>query len=161
MEKITTIFERLKRFDMLFGDGDENEKFRAFLSTFIEIDDDGEPQAKALIWEVDDVGIIFLTDIKPGHSAKGHYSFWDKRFRGREELLKQFSRYIFNRYDFVKLVAEIPFHAHRAFNTVERIGFKRDGRLRDEVFFDGQWFDLAVFSLLREEAFDNGIRSED
>lgn len=153
-ERLKYYWEKLKKFDTLFNrhivDVDD------FIQTFLSQTASGEPQANGLVWEVDDVGIFFLTDIYPAFQATGHFTFWDQRFRGRENLVKAMIRYAFEEYGFRRVVAEVPLYTVPTMRAVEKVGFVKEGRLRKATWYQGEWWDVNLYSILKEESVENG-----
>ncbi len=143
------LWEKLSKFDVLFNDFVRGDR-RAFINHFI-VQVDGQPSPAGLIWDVDDVGIIMINDIIPYHSATAHFVFWDKRFRGREDLCRDMLKYGFETYKFRRIRVEVPLYAAKTKLAVERIGFVQEGRLRKAVLWNGDWFDVNVFSILPED----------
>lgn len=148
-DRIRFLWEQLKQFDVLFNDFVDGD-FRAFVDHFV-YEVNGVPKAAGLMWDIDDIGIFFLNNLKPHASAEAHFVFWDKRFRGREELCRMMLGYIFEEFEFQKIVVKVPLYAHRTFLMVERLGFIHEGRLRKEVKWKDQWFDMNVYSILPED----------
>lgn len=152
-EKLRFWWSRLNQFPTLFGrhiNGVDD-----FITTFITVQSDGEIVPKGIVWEVDDVGLIYMTNIYPGYQATGHFTFWDRRIRGREPLIREMVRYAFENYGFHRIVAEVPLYAPPTIAAARRIGFKREGRLRSAAWYNGSWFDCYIFSILEGEL--NGI----
>lgn len=131
--------------------------FDDWVQQFVHIRDDGKVEPTGLIWQVDDVGILFLTEIRPGHQALGHFTFWDGRLRGREELMREWIRYLFMKYDFHRLEAEVGLYAKPALNFVERIGLTKEGRKREARLYqpngepEPEWWDVNLYSVLESE----------
>lgn len=149
-ERIALYWERLRNFPTLFNR--HIKGFEDFAKAFISTDRYGEVYANGLIWEVDDVGIIWITDIAPAFQAKGHFTFWDRQFRGRESLFRHLMPYIFREFGFHRLTLEVPLHSQRVCKFVEGIGFVKEGRLRQFAWYKGQWFDANLYSVLEKEA---------
>lgn len=148
-ERLVHYWEKLSQFPTLFNRGLFN--FDAFVQTFLSIGEHGI-RANGLIWEVDDVGIIWITDIYPEYQATGHFTFWDRQFRGREKIFRELVKRIFEEFQFRRLVIEVPLHSQRVCAFVEKIGFVKEGRLRQAVYYKDQWFDVNLYSILAEEA---------
>lgn len=148
-ERIRFLWDKLKEFEVLFNDHFQHD-FKKFADAFV-LQIDGEPVPTGLIWDIDDVGIVYLTDMVAEANALIHFLFWDRRWRGREELCRTMIRYIFDRYRFHKLTWQVPLYAFHTMAAVERIGFTLDGRIRDDVRYKGQWFDVNYYSVLEGE----------
>lgn len=154
-ETLFEYYEKSKEFDVLFNDLVPNDPV-TFAEIFLGQDGSGRLFAKGLIWEVDDVGIIYVTNITT-HSALAHFTFWDRRIRGREDLLKQMLKFGFERYGFQRIEVRVGLYAKPILYLMERIGFTKEGRLRKATRYNGEWFDANLYSILREEIL-NGIR---
>lgn len=149
LENLQRWWDNLKQFPTLFG----GHIFSVddFILTFVTIEDDGEIKAKGIVWEVDDVGIFYLTDIQPGFQASGHFSFWDRRLRGREDLCREALKYAFKEFKFHRITTYVPLHVIRIIPAVKKIGFVKEGRLRSASWYKGDWYDVFVFSILEGE----------
>ena len=148
-KKLRELYERLSKFEVLFNDSIENG-FEDFVDSFL-CEVGGEIKPLGLIWQVDDVGILYLTEIRPGYEAEAHFSFWDQRIRGREKLVAEMVRYVVTRFGFHRIAVEIPVYAKPALKAVERIGFKKEGRKRKAVKYKGEWFDVNLYSVVEDE----------
>jgi RimJ/RimL family protein N-acetyltransferase len=149
-EKLAHYWEKLSPFPTLFNRHIKN--FEDFVATFIHTDKHGEIYANGIIWEVDDVGIFWITDISAGYQATGHFTFWDRKFRGREELFRKMLVYIFEEFGFHRIILEVPLHSQRICDFVEGLGFIKEGRLRKATMYRDQWWDVNLYSILEEEA---------
>lgn len=154
-ERLKFLWEQLKEFDVLFNDFVRGD-FQAFLKHFV-LEVNGEPVPAGLVFDIDDVGIFLVNEIRPGESCQVHFMFWDRRFRGREELCRQAIQFAFEHYKFRRIQTEVPLYAKFALRAVERIGFVVEGRLRKAVKYKGDWFDMYVLSLLPEDLEDPTI----
>ncbi len=150
VEKLRELWDKLSQFPTLFGQRMNTQE--DFITSFISEDSNGKPQANGLIWEVDDVGILYLTDIYPVFQATGHFTFWDGRFKGRELLILKMLEHVFEEYGFQRITTEVPFYTQPTMGAVERIGFVREGRLRKATWYKDEWWDVAAYSMLRDES---------
>lgn len=152
-------YEKLRRFDTIFN-GYVANNIDAFIHSFIQGDGSGGVQATGIIWEVDDVGILYLTEISVGNDAYAHFNFWDRRFKGRENLIRGMMLHVMRDYDLHRISSEVGmFAAHWLPQALERIGFVREGRKREAIWHvpkgkEGQWFDSIMYSMLRQEVED-------
>lgn len=153
--RLKEYWERLKGFNNLFNDyvaGDVD----TFIRSFVDTGPGGEVRATGLIYEVDDVGLMFLTNLKP-HEALAHFTFWDQRLKGREPLLEAGVRFAFEEFGFHRIAVEIPLYADKwLFKVIEGIGFIKEGRKREAVPYKGKFFDVNLYSVLRREVLGNG-----
>ncbi len=144
------LYEEASKFPVLFGrplDGPED-----MVNFFITQTLAGDPEPQGLIWIVDDfVGMFYMNEISD-IEATVHYSFFDRRHKGREPLVRAMLKRVFDDYGFVRLNVSIPAQAGmgpRLF--VERCGFKIEGRKRKASWWKGAWFDVHLYGILRED----------
>jgi RimJ/RimL family protein N-acetyltransferase len=106
-----------------------------------------------LFWVIDNfIGMLYLTDIKPGLDAKVHYCFFDRRHIGREKLIREMLKFVFKEFQFERVTAEIPLYATRkTFMFAEQVGFKKEGRLRKAARYDGEVFDKNIYGITKGE----------
>lgn len=149
-ESIQKFWLKASQFPTLFTDEIKGD-FQKFCELFIS-DRDGVLEAHGLFWLVDDyVGIFSLTHITDV-DASAHYSFFDKRQQGREELAKEMLRFVFRKYGFRRLSTSIPKYASRhTVGFVEALGFVQEGVKRKAAHYKDDWFDVRQFGILREE----------
>jgi RimJ/RimL family protein N-acetyltransferase len=148
-EKLRFLWEKLSPFHEVFNA--PHQDFGQFVSLLIATNGEGNYEPTGLFWEVDDVGILYITDIRPGFEATAHFSFWDRRYRGREPLIMAMVKYVFALLELRRITVEIPMYAHSLRGFVERMGFVHEGRRREAIFHKDKWFDSNVYSLLRRD----------
>lgn len=130
--------------------------FRKFMDRFVKQGPGGDLLPTGIFWVVDDfVGVFYLTDIDIGIDAVAHYSFFDGRHHGREKLVMEMLKYVFETIKFHRLTSEIPLHASpHTHNFVEHtVGFKKEGRKRAASELNGKFYDLNIYGLTKDEAF--------
>lgn len=149
LENLQKWWDKLKQFPTLFGG--HIHSVDDFILTFVRIEDNGEITAKGIVWEVDDVGILYLTDIIPGFQASGHFTFWDRRLKGREDLCREALRHAFREFGLHRISTFVPLSVYRIVPAVKKIGFTMEGRLRSASWYKGQWYDCFVFSVIEGE----------
>jgi len=149
-DMLRMLWEKIQEFDTLFDDFYEKD-FSRFVDAFVKQDAAGNYVATGLFWTVDDVGIFRLTEMMPLQSAHAHFLFWDKRFRGREGLIRASLKHAFDKYKFHRIKVEVPLYAQKTLVAVERIGFKKEGRMREVVKYKGDWFDANLYSILERD----------
>lgn len=149
-ENLGAFWDRAKNFRTIFT-ADVNGDFKRFCETFIS-DDGYDVRAHGLFWVVDDfVGVYYMTHITE-IDANVHYTFFDRRQRGRADLTRAMLKYAFDKYGFWRLSVQIPMYASKhTFGFVRSLGFKEEGRKRKAVEYDGQRFDVMLLGILREE----------
>lgn len=149
-ERLRHYWDKLSQFDVLFND-EVHGDVRLFIEQFLAGDGENGVQAKGIIWEVDDVGILYLAELTTT-SAQAHFTFWDRRIRGREAVIRAAIKYAFDNYGLHRITCLIPLYAARWLSkTVEKVGFKKEGRAREVARYKGQWFDAIMYSILSHE----------
>ena len=150
-ENIKTFWEKSSQHRTLFAD-EIDGNFKRFLEMFATMDDDGNIHGRGIAYVVDDfTGVFYMTNINRTE-ALVHFTFFDGRLKGREELTKEMLKYAFNHFGFLRLNAEVALFAKEfTFNFVERVGFIKEGRKRKAIMYKGELFDVALYGLLREE----------
>ena len=156
LENLHRFWEKASQFRTVFN-SDVRGDFKAFCELFLSLDGN-IPRAHGLFWVIDDfVGLYYMTHLSD-HDCQVHYTFFDKRHKGREELTREMLRYAFRTFGFQRMTVEIPLYASRnTFGFTHAIGFKKEGVRRKCIKYKDDWFDAACFGLLRSEALpDNG-----
>lgn len=163
-QNIKKFWELSSNFKTLFGD-EIKGSFEKFTEVLMSHDED-RIYANGLFWRIDDfIGIFYMTHIQ-SHDAQIHYSFFDRRHRGRVQLTRRMIKYVFDRYEFRRLSAEIPhsviksiedrndstrtFHSG-PFEFIKQVGLQEEGRKRKAILYDNEWFDVACLGILKEE----------
>lgn len=148
---LTTMWEKSIPFKNFLGK-EVRDNFAAFVECFVQDPGNGQFVTDSLVWRIDDfVGLYYLTDIRETE-ATAHFTFFDRRFRGRLKLTKSMLKFLFIKYGFQRLNVEVPTYASPATaNFVRMLGFLQEGRKRKAVHFNSDWFDVKTFGILREE----------
>ncbi len=161
-ETLKGYYDKLKEFDTVFN-GYVANNIDAFIQSFVKGDGSDDLQATGIIWEVDDVGILYLTNISIGNDALAHFNFWDRRYKGRENLIRGMMRYVMKEFNLHRITSEVGlFAAPWLPLALERMGFVREGRKREAIWHvpkgarEGEWFDSLIYSILRHEVEEDG-----
>lgn len=151
---IMDFWERAKNYRTLFNDEITGD-FKRFCELFISQEEAGL-KAHGLIWRIDDlVGVYYMTHIYP-FDAQVHFVFFDRRYKGRENITRRVLAWAFEHYGFRRLSAEIPMYSSQhTFGFAYRVGFRSEGRKRKAIHYKGDWFDVGLYGILREEI-ENG-----
>lgn len=149
---LKTFWDKSRKFVTIFNEETRGD-FRKFLEVFLREGVNGV-EARGIFWTIDDfVGMLYLTDMEAEVDACAHYIFFDGRHKGRLDLVRAMLLYVMRRYNFHRLTAEAPlFYKPSALLFAEQLGFIKEGRKRLSRPFDGKWFDVNMYGLLREEA---------
>jgi RimJ/RimL family protein N-acetyltransferase len=67
------------------------------------------------------------------------------------KVLRQMISIAFGELDFVRLEAEIYAYNEPSLILAAKLGFVKEGQLRKAKYLNGQYYDILVFGLLREE----------
>ena len=67
------------------------------------------------------------------------------------DAAKQICALAFNRFDIVRIYAEIYVHNTASMRVLEKVGFKHEGTLRQSLYMGGEIYDSRLYSLLRGE----------
>lgn len=153
-ENLRRFWDESRKFRYIFTE-DVRQDFRKFCELIVH-EENGELVPNGLFWVVDDfVGVFYMTRITPGADADVHYSFFDRRQKGRVKLVRTMLKYVFERYQLRRVTAEIPYFASWITrNFTESIGFVKEGRKRKAIWFNDDWFDIGIYGILREEVID-------
>lgn len=144
------LWDKQKQFKTLMGR--EIHNFDEFCDFFVRVLPDGTIEARGICHVIDDfVGILWLSDITYPAYAEVHYTFFDRRHRGRVDLVRAAIKYIFDAMDFGCLYVRVGLFAKSPMQFVEQIGFKKEGRLRKRMYYLGNWYDANSYSITKEE----------
>lgn len=150
-ENLGTFWEKARVYPTLFAE-ELKDDFVTFLGIFLDQEGD-KISSRGLLWRVDDfVGVFYLTDIDPEHDAVCHFTFFDGSITGRDALARAMLSYVFNKYKFRRLSANVPtFVMPAAISFIQRVGFKKEGRKRQATSYNGEWWDTLQFGILADE----------
>ena len=150
-EKVKELWEQASQFDVLFSDWTKG-RIEPFLSALL---------SKNAVWfefydtiEVKPVGVAYVTQVHNGFDAVGHFTFWDKTAKGREPIVRNLMRRVFNTYDLHRMTAKIPVYQKGVLAFARRLGFEEEGRVREAVIYKENWNDLILLGIVRDELFE-------
>lgn len=125
----------------------------------------------ALVWEVwrkpatsaaksvDFAGILRLSEVEPGCTAKAHYMFFDGRLKEKTPLLLAWKDFVFSRLNLRRITIEVPENAFAlARHAVRDLGFGGrydyaglpvEGVLTGAKVMDGKPLDIIVLGLCK------------
>lgn len=155
-ENLQKFWDKAKQFQTIYGR--EFDNVQDFYHMFIRQEPGGDLNLNGLFWVIDDfVGVFYMTDITLTE-ANVHYSFFDRRHKGRHNLVREMLKYVFSRYPFLRRVnVEIPGYATKyTRHFIIDVGFALEGRKRKAITYKGQVFDMFLFGILKEEVLNNG-----
>ncbi len=145
-QKVIDLYKRFDAIPGLFDDFSRGD-FQLFESRL---------NARDSLWfeTEDEQGVLYATNLMPGVSAQGHFVFFDRRLRGRESLVMDLLRYIMAGADLKKMNVYLPSYAGSARHFVERLGFRHEGCLRRWSYSKSRLYDMHLYGITFEEAFD-------
>jgi RimJ/RimL family protein N-acetyltransferase len=96
--------------------------------------------------------ITYWRIIKEHYRAEMGYSlfpeYWGKGFMS--EAIRQVIAFGFSKLKFHSIEANVDPRNLSSMKLLERAGFKREGYLKENFYFDGKFFDTALYSLLNK-----------
>lgn len=115
----------------------------------------------AILWEVwrqepsvDLVGILRLSELEPGCSAKAHYMFFDGSLKDKTPILLAWRAWVFDKLNLNRVTIEVPTNAFvLAKHAVKYLGFGGpyeyeglpvEGVLRKAKILDGEPLDIMI-----------------
>ena len=106
------------------------------------------------------IGVCSLQDIdflnRNGHLAR---FLWDKDIIGMglgTEVLKFLMKFAFDKINLNKVIVSNVSSNVAAEKSCLKLGFTLEGKLRDEFYADGNYFDVNYFGMLRDEYYGFG-----
>jgi RimJ/RimL family protein N-acetyltransferase len=102
--------------------------------------------------EVEDVGLIFLTDIIPGFTASFHCVFWDKQLGElRRQVMTEFLRECFDSFKLTRIQATVPELNPPYIKQLRKVGFVEEGVIRQAWREPDMDYNVHVLGLLKGE----------
>ena len=102
------------------------------------------------------IGIFRQGNIHRQTAELGYYiaeEYWGKGIM--TEAVKQICEYVFAKSDIIRIYAE-PFANNIAScRVLEKVGFQYEGTLRSNAVKNGKVIDMKMYSLIKEEYYDN------
>lgn len=106
------------------------------------------------------IGIIGLFNIDLKNRKAGFYiTIGDSSYQGKGFAYKatiKFLRECFQKYPLEKIYLYTDFENERAIRLYEKVGFKREGLLRKELYYKDRYINRYYYGLLKEE-FEEGM----
>lgn len=141
--KLFSLWEKFKEFPVAFDDFGRGS-FEEFVNAFWAKD--------SIFYEIgDELGIACARGVRPRLDAVIHMVMFDRRLRGREPLFIEILKDLFDSMKLRRVTAGIPENRTITMRLLKRLGFSREGIIRQAFLTDGKYMDLHVFGILREE----------
>jgi hypothetical protein len=152
VESLREVWEAGRQYKTIFGHDYEND-FWKFVAFIVDLEDGQLAKARGLPWVLDDyAGLFYLTNIIPGFSGTFHYCFFKYPCACSLHLINKMLGYLFNKYELHRISMEAPLYMTKGtFSFIEQLGFTWEGRERSARLFDGRYFHINHYGLLRDE----------
>jgi hypothetical protein len=144
--KVMYMWELLQRHRTLFSDltwGDIDNFVRAIAST------------NTLWFEVREhdvvVGIIWFDDMHLVTDTLAHMVFFDRMPVEKLEVCNQVIKWMFTKFPIQRITVTPPAIYFMTIKLLRRLGFTQDGCKRQAVLIGGEWKDILIFGITREE----------
>lgn len=151
--KLRGVWGLLQRHPTLFSDLTRGD-FERFVMTsndpytvLLEVKDGPAP-----------VGYFKAENLEQVIDCNAHAVFFDRKPAEKVQLGKLATRWMFDQYPLRRISAEIPDIYIHTLRFAEAVGFQREGVKRKAVCMNGQWRDLILMGLLREESYGRSHR---
>ncbi len=136
------VWEKFNQFPILFDDVVRGN-YENFVGEMIDIN--------SIVLATGDYGICRICNIVPYRNADIHLTFWDKRFKGRDEECKQGLRWLFDKMKLIRATVSLPHIAYATIKFTEALGFHREGVIKRSYGYKGELLDLHLFGIFRED----------
>ena len=131
---------------------------KEFISAMLSAD---ENETFAFAIMVDDkvvgsIGIFRQGNIHRQTAELGYYiaeEYWGKGIM--TEAVKQICEYVFANSDIIRIYAEPFAYNIASCRVLEKVGFQYEGTLRSNAVKNGKVIDMKMYSLIKEEYYDN------
>jgi RimJ/RimL family protein N-acetyltransferase len=104
------------------------------------------------------IGVVGADDLDVGTTHRANLGYWlAKPYWGRGIMTRAARRYVqyaLTQLDVVRLTAEVFCRNEASIRVLEKVGFRREGRLRKHREKDGNLLDEYFYGLLREDVGD-------
>jgi RimJ/RimL family protein N-acetyltransferase len=151
-ENITRTWVEMNKFPILFDDFKRGD-FKYFMSLFMDPDN--------LILQCGDYGLARVRGIQPGGNCEIHLTFWDRRFKGRQEDCRMGLRWLFYHFKLERATIIIVESSKAAIKFIRTLGFQQEGVLRRSFLFRGEYLNSIIFGILKEEVFNEDLQKAD
>lgn len=154
-ENLNKFWLKAKEFPTVYGH--EIENIDNFIDLFFPQNPDGTLASSGLFWVVDDfLGVFYLTEITEDGGelvdANAHYTFFDRKHKGRIPLVKEMLKFWFSKYGFNRLSAVIPnYTTPQARHFAMECGMSYEGKKRKSAKYKGEYFDVNLYGILKSE----------
>lgn len=133
----------------------KTEFFQDWKNTYFDPDNPDEGQCFWIIVNGQKIGQVNYNKIHPRDKKVeldiiiGPKEYLNKGYG--TDALKTLTTYLFNNFDLNKIWIEARANNPRAIKAYQKIGFKPEGLLRQESYFQGQFVDCVRFAILKQD----------
>jgi len=154
VERVEKLWEEAGRYSFLFSEFTDDLDRERFITYFLS--------PGVVIFEVfkdggESVGIMYADQIRPEHSARGHYFFTDKVQKTREPVILAVLLWFMDTFGLNRIGIEIPWYAYSALRRVYAMGIMPEGIKKGAVRFKGNWRDQLTFGIQRKDLNDDVV----
>lgn len=104
------------------------------------------------VFALGDGGVAFFNPLIYGFHGTCHIYLWDPQFFRRIDLIKATLSWAFKNWDLTRIQCAIPSRNTLPHRLATKLGFKREGVMRDFVRYNGGVDDAILYGLLPGEA---------
>lgn len=133
---------------------------RQFIRESIRFNSGGQRLTWFIWFDEQIVGSVSIVRVDHANSA-AEIGYWlSREYQGQGIMTRAVAavmRHAFRQMQLNRLVIKAPVDNHRSCAVAERLGFRREGVLRQALQLNGHWHDLALYARLR----DNWLAQEE
>jgi hypothetical protein len=96
-------------------------------------------------------GLLMMNKIIPNFDAEVHFAQWNGNTRNKEPIYHGMLRLLVEEFNLRRVSTMIPFSHRGLERMMKRLGFQQEGVKRKGNIFEGEWVDLALYGILKEE----------
>jgi hypothetical protein len=149
-ESVEVLWKRLQEFPIVFDDFGKGD-FDGFLGKLMHRDN--------MFFDIGPgLGLACAFAVRPKLDTVLHLVMFDRRLRGREGLFLEILGWLFQNLQLRRCTAMITDGNRTAINLVQRLGFQMEGRMRQSLLQDGNYKDIEIYGMLREEYYASYAR---
>jgi RimJ/RimL family protein N-acetyltransferase len=143
-DEIALLWQKLSTQDYSF---DDNSRGRGELFVV------GLTEPNSLHFRIQDSGYIQVRNAYQGSDASIHFALWDRNFpfSQAKEAGVEVLTHLFNEVKVNRVSGYIPVYNALAKRFATLLGFKFEGELRRSILYKGEYHNISIYGLLKEE----------
>lgn len=102
-----------------------------------------------------DIGVIGLFNIDMKNKKAGFYiTIGEKKYQGKglaKKTTLKFLKEVFKKFNLEKIFLYTDFENEKAIRLYEKCGFKLEGKLKKELFYNNRFIDRYYYAIFRED----------